>query len=56
MKTSEQWADIIISYMQKNPITSLESAKLQIKTIVEMVQEDIIGVASGAANDDEPEA
>lgn len=40
MKTSDEWAPIIIAYLQKNPVKNIAEATAQIKGIVEMVQED----------------
>lgn len=56
MKDSDQWAEFIIKYLGDHPVTSIEAAKAQIKMIIEMVQDDIIGVAAGADNQNDPNA
>jgi hypothetical protein len=56
MKTKQQWAKIIIDFMQKNRVDTMESATTQIEEIVEMVQLDATGEKSIPANDEGPDA
>lgn len=56
MKSSKEWAVIIIAYMQKNPVKTLEEATAQIVAIIEMIQEDCGALPPPAANDDEPDS
>ena len=54
MKSSDQWAVIIINYLQKNPVKTMAEATAQIKHVVEAVQDDA-QVISIPANDSGPD-
>lgn len=55
MKKPQQWALEIIDYMQKNRVTSIDSARKQIETIVEWVQKDAAPKVIANENSPEPD-